>query len=840
MVLFLTFDEHDAKEGWRVAYASVSLELLWSDLGVPVKDQSSQQVPPRVAAAAMAARLSGREERFGPGHGYRALPAGRNAVLISATAPDDQGANMPLDKLSLQLLDAAPDAMVIADHQGVILFSNAQTERLFGYERHTLTGLPVEVLIPERFGASHQAHRKTYATNPHPRMMGQGLELLGRRKDGSEFPVEISLSPLDVPGGLLVSAAVRDITERKRAEAELRQSEERLRLIVDTAYNGFIAMDEHGRITEWNLKAETMLGWPRAEALGRDLADTIIPEIQREAHRRGLGRYLATGDGPVLGRRLEMQAVRRDGTELPVELTITPAMHGGRRIFNAFLADLTERKRAEALFKDLLESAPDAMVIVDDKGSIVLVNAQTERLFGHKRSDLIGGPVETLIPERYRKAHKGHRKGFFQNPHTRMMGAGLELHGLHRDGHEFPVEISLSPLQTMDGGLVSAAIRDITARKEAEAKVVELNRTLEIRVAQRTDELMRSEQRFHEALDKMMEGVQVIDREWRYTYLNDALVGQSMLTREQLLGHTMMECYPGIEHTVMFRTLQQCWADGTPRMFENEFTFPDGSTGFYELSVQPMRDSLFILSTDITERKRAEEAVLRQHEQLELQNHELEQFAYIASHDLQEPLRMVASFLQLLEQRYKDQLGTEGAEFITYAVDGAKRMKRLIDDLLLYSRLGKPAEVSAVELDSVLAQVLKDLGPSIQEHGATVESDALPRVVMARTEAEQMFQNLLSNAIKFRQEDVPPRIRITCRQDEECWHFEVHDNGIGIDEEYKDKVFMPFKRLHDRAKYPGSGIGLAIAHKIVVRYNGRIWFTSVPGRGTVFHFTLKR
>ncbi|WP_405536133.1 MEKHLA domain-containing protein [Streptomyces sp. NBC_00075] len=243
------------------------------------------------------------------------------------------------------LLEAAPDAMVIVDDTGTIRLVNAQTETLFGYRREELLGHPVEILIPGRFRAHHASHRDGYATTRQVRPMGAGLELHGLRKDGTEFPVEISLSPLETADGLLVSAAVRDVSERKAAE---------------------------------------------------------------------------------------------------------------------------ERFRA------LLEAAPDAMVIVDDTGIIRLVNAQTEALFGYRRDELLGRPVELLVPDRFQANHTRHRDGYATNRQVRPMGAGLALHGLRKDGTEFPVEISLSPLETADGLLVSAAVRDVSERKAAEARINEL------------------------------------------------------------------------------------------------------------------------------------------------------------------------------------------------------------------------------------------------------------------------------------------------------------------------------------------------------------------------------
>jgi light-regulated signal transduction histidine kinase (bacteriophytochrome) len=218
-------------------------------------------------------------------------------------------------------------------------------------------------------------------------------------------------------------------------------------------------------------------------------------------------------------------------------------------------------------------------------------------------------------------------------------------------------------------------------------------------------------------------------------------------------------------------------------------------------------------------------------------NAELEQFAYVASHDLQEPLRMVASYMHLLERKYKDQLDADANEFIGFAVDGAKRMQALIEDLLAYSRVGTAAKpLQPTDCAAVVKAALSSVRVAIDESGAQVTCDTLPSVMGDATQLTQLFQNLIANAIKFRREESPV-IQISAYPEAECWCFAVRDNGIGIEAEYFDRIFVMFQRLHGRRAYPGTGIGLAICKKIVERHGGRIWVESCE-KGSVFKFVL--
>jgi PAS domain S-box-containing protein len=463
------------------------------------------------------------------------------------------------------LLDAAPDAMLLVDGSGKIVATNREALRVFGYSREELVGESIEVLVPHRFRGDHPAHRAAYAADKRTRPMGAGLDLWARRRDGSEFPAEISLSLAREGDASIAIAAVRDVTDRRRIEAK---------------------------------------------------------------------------------------------------------------------------------FRGLLEAAPDAIVIVDTTGKIVIVNAQAERMFGYAREELVGSNVDILVPERVRGGHAAHRGSFVVNARARAMGSDLELHAVRRDGSEFPVEISLSPLETEDGTLISSAIRDVSARKRTE------------------------------------------------------------------------------------RELRDAYA-------------------------------------------------------------ELEAFSYSIAHDLRAPLRGMNGFAQVLLEDYADRLDADGLDALAEIRTNASRMSELIEALLSLSRLSRRAVQSttvdlAAYARTTLTRLRADEPDRVVELAAPLSLDAWADPALART----LIDNLVGNAWKFTARKPDARIEIGAEERELERVYFVRDNGAGFDMAYASKLFAPFQRLHRASDYPGTGIGLATAQRIVHRHGGRIWADGEVDRGATIYFTF--
>jgi PAS domain S-box-containing protein len=470
---------------------------------------------------------------------------------------------------------------------------------------------------------------------------------------------------------------------------------------------------------------------------------------------------------------------------------------------------------------------------VNQGGQIVLLNLQAEQQFGYRRDELLGQPVKNIIPEGFAERLLADGTRTAAEALAQVIGTGIELSARRKDGSEFPIELMLSPLESEEGILVTAAIRDISLRKTAD-------RQLEI-----------AENRYRGLLEAAPDAMLLVNQTGEVVLINVQAKKQFGYGRGEILGQLVTKLIPvGLGEQWLVEALRSTEHQlSQPMVAGIELTgrHKDGSEFPIEVMLSPLESPEGLLLTmairDITTRKVAEAQLLRTVKDLNRSNDELAQFAYIASHDLQEPLRMVASYTQLLSKRYKGKLDSDADEFIAFAVDGAERMQRLIQDLLAYSRIGTKARpLVDVASEKVLSLALKNLRNAIDETGAVVTHEPLPRILADEGQMIQLFQNLVGNAIKY-QGPGTPRIHISSSRGADSagvvsWVFSVKDNGIGIEAKYFARIFGMFQRLHKREDFAGTGIGLSICKKIVERHGGSISVESEPGVGSTFRFAL--
>jgi PAS domain S-box-containing protein len=491
--------------------------------------------------------------------------------------------------------------------------------------------------------------------------------------------------------------------------------------------------------------------------------------------------------------------------------------------------DISETKESGAKYRGLLEAAPDAMVVVNTAGEIVLLNVQAEKQLGYHRDELVGQPVTNIIPEGFAERLIADGTRTAAEALAQQIGTGIELIARRKDGSEFPIEIMLSPLESAEGILVTAAIRDISVRQAAETNLAQM------------------EGRYRGLLEAAPDAMVVVNTAGEIVLLNVRAEKEFGYSRDELVGQKVKNIIPeGFAERLIadaLRSTADALAQQIGTGIELSGRRKDGSEFPLEMMLSPLESAEGILVTaairDITTRKAAEADLLYKIAELNRSNEELGQFAYIASHDLQEPLRMVASYTQLLARQYKGKLGADADEFIGFAVDGANRMQRLIQDLLVYSRVGtKGKDLLDASSEDALQQALVNLRGAIEDSGAQVTHDPLPTVLADDMQLTQLFQNLIGNGIKYQNPGVP-RVHISAAKNGgNKWTFSVKDNGLGIDPQYFGRIFGMFQRLHKREEFAGTGIGLAICKKIVERHGGSISVASQPGQGSTFSFAL--
>jgi PAS domain S-box-containing protein len=633
--------------------------------------------------------------------------------------------------------------------------------------------------------------------------------------------------------GLLIAAAAgwsvqRDSIERGLAEEALRGQEEKYRLLIDGVQDyAIFTLNPRGMVASWNAGAERIKGYRADEIIGQNFSRFYLQsDIDQGKPEGELQIAAASGRSEI-----EHWRVRKDGSRFWASVVITAARDSSGRLlgFSEISRDISERKETEAKYRGLLEAAPDAMVVVNQSGEIVLLNVQAEKQFGYHRDELLGQKVKNIIPEGFAERLIADGTRTAAEALSQQIGTGIELYGRRKDGSDVPIEIMLRPLESAEGVLVTAAIRDISVRKDAERHLAQM------------------EGRYRGLLEAAPDAMVVVNQSGEIVLLNVQAEKQFGYHRDELLGQKVKNIIPeGFAERLIadaLRSAEDALAQQIGTGIELTGRRKNGSDFPIEIMLSPLESAEGVLVTaairDISVRKKSEEHLVKTMGELKRSNDELQQFAYVASHDLQEPLRMVASYTQLLAKRYKGRLDSDADEFIAYAVDGSTRMQGLVQDLLAYSRAGTNGKaLHEISSEDALKEALTNLRATMEESGAIVTHDSLPAITTDDRQLAQVFQNLVGNAIKYRSAEVPHVHVSAARNGGNEWIFSVRDNGLGIDPQYFERIFILFQRLHGPREFKGTGIGLAICKKMLERLGGRIWVESQPEKGSTFYFAL--
>jgi PAS domain S-box-containing protein len=498
------------------------------------------------------------------------------------------------------------------------------------------------------------------------------------------------------------------------------------------------------------------------------------------------------------------------------------------RRLNTEMAERQQGEAARARLADILERSPDCVAIIRVDGRLAYLNQAGRGMLGVAPSQEIGQvDFHDFQPRRLRE--KFDREML---PAARRAGLWKGEFALRPRGGGDDVPVSMVVLAHREGGVVeywALVARDVSHQREAQRA------------------LRESEGRLRAIFEAAMDCIITVDDKGRIVEFNRAAEKTFRSMRGAVMGKEMAELFLPLASRQRYRrnlSHYQALGEGSMLGKRLELTMnrADGEPFVAQLAIQPVAlkgEPVFTLFLqDITERKRAEQMIARRTEELARSNADLAKFAYVASHDLLEPLRAVSSHCQMLQLKYQGQLDEAADEHIGFAVSGAARMKRLIHDLLSYSRIGTQGQpFEPVSSRQMVGEALQNLETAIQESGARIEYGELPTVAGDRRQLPQLFQNLIGNAIKYRGVE-PPRIQVSARRRGADWLFSIQDNGIGIEPQHAERIFVIFKRLHGRNQYGGTGIGLAICKKIVERHGGKIWVEPAPRQGSQFHFTL--
>lgn len=641
----------------------------------------------------------------------------------------------------------------------------------------------------------------------------------------------------------LISDLAFQKTEHMQAEEAIHKSNSMLNYILDTVPQSIFWKDTEGVYLGCNqtFAGEAGLTNP-ADVIGKTDFDLPWPKKEAEAYRAD-DKEVIDSAKPKLHIIEPLQ--KHDGTRLWIDTTKLPLFDkdGNRVGILGVYEDITERKNALAeiqeqrlLLETVINHLPAAVCVLNGADlRVELVNPQYQAIAPGK--EMKGKTWDELWPETGQN---------FSAICREVLRTGEAYHA-----NDELNKIKRSPDGPLEDAYFSWSLHRIKLSSDNKWGLLGTSweTTERIKAAQ---ELLEKEIRFRSTLSNMIEGCQIIGFDWRYIFINASAEIHNRRPNEELMGKRYMDMWPGIEETQVFYLIKDCLENRGAHHFENEFIFPDGTTGWFDLSIQPVPEGVFILSVDITERKKAENIILKLNEeleekvkertaQLEASNKELEAFSYSVSHDLRAPLRHINGYVDLLTQRFKDQLPEKAQHYLTTITNASKQMGTLIDDLLQFSRTGrKEVHREKTNMNKLLKEVLEDLKPDIGNRKIDWDIQNLSDAFADYPLLKQVWINLIDNALKYTRNKETAEIAIGCYEENKFLVFFVRDNGVGFNMQYAQKLFGVFQRLHAQTEFEGTGIGLANVQRIIHKHNGQVWAEAEPDKGATFYFSLPK
>ncbi|MGD0566538.1 MAG: PAS domain S-box protein, partial [Candidatus Goldiibacteriota bacterium] len=654
------------------------------------------------------------------------------------------------------------------------------------------------------------------------------------RSAGKIITCELRIKVFAVGGKQLIFCVLRDITERLESESAIKESEELYRTLINILPDGVIMSDLEGRIIFASDRTSLMHGYDGSMKLaGKHILD-LVDNDSKSGFIRDF-RDFQGGEGTAM---TEYTALRRDRTRFTGEIysSVLKDLQGRPKAVISAIRDITERRKIEEALK---ENEKKYRTVISQTGQLVYeyILSSGVIIWGGAIREITGHTVEEFNREVSIDIWEEMIHPEDRPREVELLESARKQCGKYKSEYRFRTK-SNGYIYMEDEGMFLAdergeaykmigVMKDISERKKYET------------------ELKESGDKFKSLSEQSLLGIAIL-QDGRVKYSNDAFAGIYGYSKESIESWSYDDFYSRVENedALMLkngsRDRKKIPGD-QQKNYQFRMKSGDGKIKWIDVYVRSIlyegRQADFITQADISNLKDTEEKLRSTINELERSNAELEQFAYVASHDLQEPLRVISSYVQLLKKRYEGKLGSDADDFIAFTVEGAGRMQQLIRDLLAYSRLGThKKEYTLVAMDDVISTVMKNMETVIAETNASVSFSGLPSIMADMTQLVQLAQNLISNSVKFAKKGEAPEIIITAERKPGGWTFKFSDHGIGIDSQYYEKIFVIFQRLHGKGEYPGTGIGLAICKKIVESFGGSIWLESKEGEGADFYF----